>query len=231
MTEEEEQSEREIRASHRMMEVTEWELQRILLDIHDGPVQYMYAALSQLDLLRRAVGRSPVAEDPEVRLRMGRIRQLLESGLGEVRSFIGAFRPPEFEARELFELLESLVLQHESATDTEVALSVDSELPRVALPVKIALYRVLQEGLSNAYRHGGADHVRVTLSGRSGRGAPSVRMEIEDNGAGFDLGSATREEHFGLKGMRDRIEMIGGCFEITSSPGEGADIRLEVPAR
>ena len=80
---------REVGASRRMLAITEWELQRILLDIHDGPVQHMYAALSQVDLMEAALQRS-VGVDPEVVQRKDRIRKLLEDGLTEVRSFIGA---------------------------------------------------------------------------------------------------------------------------------------------
>lgn len=219
---------REIDASHRMMQVTERELQRILLDIHDGPVQHMYAALSQLDLLRRALDAAGVA-DPVVGERMERIRLLLEGGLNEVRSFIGAFRPPEFEARDLVTLLEGLALQHEAMTDTELALDVRGTLPDVPLPVKIGLYRVLQEGLSNAYRHGGAHLVTVRLRQVARRGEPRLRISISDNGHGFDPGRVDSDKHFGLQGMRDRVEMIGGRFKLRSQPGRGAMIAVEVP--
>jgi signal transduction histidine kinase len=218
---------REISASHRMMQVTERELQRILLDIHDGPVQHMYAALSQLDLLRRAL--DAPAGQAEARERIERIRLLLEGGLNEVRSFIGAFRPPEFEARELVTLLEGLALQHEAMTDTELELEVRGAIPQVPLPVKIGLYRVLQEGLSNAYRHGGAKRVVVRLRRVVRRGQPRLRMSVSDNGHGFDPRTVPAEKHFGLQGMRDRVEMIGGRFRLRSRPGRGAMIAVEVP--
>jgi signal transduction histidine kinase len=220
---------REISASHRMMQVTEWELQRILLDIHDGPVQHMFAALSQLDLLRRALV-SAECLSPEAEDRVGRIRQLLEGGLNEVRSFIGAFRPPEFEARGLVALLENLLLQHEAMTDTQVALEVRGPVPDLAVPVKIGMYRVLQEALSNAYRHGGADRVAVRLRGAAGREGPRLRMTVSDNGDGFDPERMAEGRHFGLQGMRDRVEMIGGRFRLRSAPGAGALIAVEVPA-
>lgn len=211
-----------------MMQVTERELQRILLDIHDGPVQHMFAALSQLDLLRRGLeaggGMTPEAAD-----RIGRIRQLLEGGLNEVRSFIGAFRPPEFDARALVPLLEGLLLQHEAMTDTQVALEVRGGVPDLAVPVKIGLYRVLQEALSNAYRHGGADRVVVRLRGVESRGERRLRMTVSDNGHGFDPAGKMGGKHFGLQGMRDRVEMIGGRFRLRSAPGAGAMIAVEVP--
>jgi len=217
---------REIDASHRMMQVTERELQRILLDIHDGPVQHMYAALSQLDLLRRAIDSG---DDAAVRERMERIRLLLEGGLNEVRSFIGAFRPPEFEARELVALLEGLALQHEAMTDTQIELDVRERLPDVPLPVKICLFRVLQEGFSNAYRHGGANRVVVRLRRVTRRGQPRLRMTVSDNGHGFDPGKIAGDKHFGLQGMRDRVEMIGGRYRLRSRPGRGAMMAVEVP--
>lgn len=220
---------RELSASHRMMQVNERELQRILLDIHDGPVQHMYAALSQLDLLRRALDAASV-HDAEVADRIARIRTLLEGGLNEVRSFIGAFRPPEFEARALVTLLESLVLQHESMTDTEVWLDVRGRVPDVPLPVKIALYRVLQEALSNAYRHGGANRVIVHLQCVERRGEARLRLSVGDNGHGFDPVTAPRDaKHYGLQGMQDRAEMIGGRFRLRSKPGRGAMVAVDVP--
>jgi signal transduction histidine kinase len=217
----------ELSASYRMMQVTERELQRILLDIHDGPVQHMYAALSQLSLLGRALD-APGGQ-AEARERIERIRLLLEGGLNEVRSFIGAFRPPEFEARDLVTLLEGLALQHEAMTDTRIELEVRGGLPDVPLPVKIGLYRVLQEGLSNAYRHGGANRVVVRLRRVVRRGEPRLRMSVSDNGHGFDPRAVPVDRHYGLQGMRARVEMIGGRFRLRSQPGRGAMIAVEAP--
>jgi len=218
---------RELSASHRMMQVTERELQRILLDIHDGPVQHMYAALSQLSLLGRALD-APGGQ-AEARERIERIRLLLEGGLNEVRSFIGAFRPPEFEARGMVTLLEGLALQHEAMTDTRIELEVRGRIPEVPLPVKIGLYRVLQEGLSNAYRHGGANRVIVRLRRVVRRGEPRLRLSVSDNGHGFDPRTVPVDRHYGLQGMRDRVEMIGGRFRLRSQPGRGAMIAVEAP--
>jgi signal transduction histidine kinase len=219
---------REISASHRLMHVTERELQRILLDIHDGPVQHMYAALSQLDLLRRAL-EAGAGGEPEAHDRIGRIRQLLESGLNEVRSFIGAFRPPEFEARDLVTLVEGLAMQHEAHTDTRVDLEVRPPLPDIPLPVKIAVYRVLQEALSNAYRHGGADRVAVRMRRVVRTGGPRLRVSVSDNGHGFEPRSVRPDKHFGVDGMRDRVEMVGGRFRLRSTPGRGTTVAVEVP--
>jgi signal transduction histidine kinase len=221
-------SDREIQASRRLLRVSEWELQQLLLDIHDGPVQAMYAALSQLDLLTRALGVPEGRGMEDALARADRIRLLLETGLREIRSFIGAIRPPHFETQSLEDLIESFAIQHESTTDTAVHLHVARDLPELEISTKIALYRVVQEALSNAYRHGGAQRVDIRIHVRHAITGPELRLSITDNGAGFEVGEHN-EGHFGLRGMQDRVEMIGGQFSLVSTVGRGTSIMLDVP--
>src|SRR5438093_1381055 len=89
-------------ASRRLLATSERELQRIVLDMHDGPVQDIFAALSQLQVLERAL-----APDPPSQVRARQAMGLLERALGEIRNFIGAFRPPGFERRPLGAIIES----------------------------------------------------------------------------------------------------------------------------
>lgn len=218
-----------IRASKRLIQVAEWELQQVLLDIHDGPVQHMYAALSQLDLLRRALEAGPEPGGAGVMARLDRVRALLEDGLTDVRTCIGAYRTPKFESNDISTLLEGLVLQHEAVTDTRVVLDTAEWDQPTPLPAKIVLYRVLQECLSNAYRHGGASEVLVKLEPSGAPGAPTLRLMVQDNGAGFDRAHLPGGRHFGLEGMEDRVAMVGGTFQLQSTPGSGTRITAEVP--
>ncbi len=219
----------QIRASKRLIQVAEWELQQVLLDIHDGPVQHMYAALSQLDLLRRALAAGSEGTGPEVTARLDRVRALLEEGLTDVRTCIGAYRTPKFETSDVSTLLEGLALQHEAVTDTRVVLDTAEWDRPTPLPAKIVLYRVLQESLSNAYRHGGASQVLVKLEPAGDAGAPALRLLVQDNGAGFDRTRLPGGRHFGLEGMEDRVAMVGGSFKLQSVPGQGTRILAEVP--
>ncbi|MGH2522824.1 MAG: sensor histidine kinase, partial [Anaerolineales bacterium] len=160
-------------AARRILAVTEQELQRIILDIHDGPVQKMFAALSQVNLLQARVQQGS-ATDEALQASLNRISELLETSLAEIKVSLGTFRPPEFARRDLVSVLEGLILQHEEFTDCRVDFEVRSAIPRVSLPVKIALYRIVQEALSNAYRHGGVKGARVALSAEG----KSVRLEV-----------------------------------------------------
>lgn len=218
-------------ASRRILSVTEEELSRIVLDIHDGPVQNLFAALSQLTRLQNEV-ESEVPEQAALLSTLSHVSQLVEASLHEIKSFLGTFRPPEFNRRSLLSIIEGLVIQHEEWTGTTVELTVDDSPDVVALPVKIALYRILQEGLSNAYRHAGVEKQWVHLWQEGDR----VCLEIVDKGRGFEPPplagprATEREEHIGLRGMRERVALLGGEFQLFSRPGEGTRITVKVPA-
>src|SRR3972149_3175264 len=107
-------------AAQRLLAVTEEELQRIVLDIHDGPVQNLFAALSQLTILRGRLASLPDAP-AEISASLHRAINLLEVSLGEVRDLLGAFRAPEFAARGLVEIVEDILIQHEGMADGKVA--------------------------------------------------------------------------------------------------------------
>jgi signal transduction histidine kinase len=211
--------------------VTEEELQRIILNIHDGPVQKLFAALSQVNLLQSRAAHGAVTQDQLAPI-LNRVSGLLESSLSEIKTSLGTFRPPEFARRELLSVIEGLIIQHEEFTGCPVDLEARSAIPAVSMPVKIALYRILQEALSNAYRHAGVKRVTVSLGAADGR----VRLEVVDQGRGFKpppmVGpeATEREEHIGLRGMRERIALVGGSLTIESAPGAGTRIVVEVPA-
>ncbi len=217
-------------ASHRLLSLTEEELSRIILDIHDGPVQYLFTALSLLTRIQNEIGQDPARADllPD----LAQVGVLLESSLYEIKFFLGTFRPPEFHRRSLLSVLQGLVIQHEERTGNTVELSAADLPDDIALPVKIALYRILQEALSNAYRHAQVDRHWVRIWFEDG----CVCMEVVDRGQGFEppsldeLPDTVQETHIGLRGMRDRVALLEGEFHLFSRPGEGTRILVKVPA-
>lgn len=219
-------------AARRILAVTEEELQRIILNIHDGPVQKLFAALSQVNLLQARASQDGVS-DPDWLACLNRVSELLEISLAEIKTSLGTFRPPEFARRDLLSVIEGLIIQHEELTTCRVDFDVQGEIPPVSLPVKIALYRILQEALSNVYRHAGVQRAMVRLSNSHGW----VRLEVIDQGRGFTPPPLTgpeateRGEHIGLRGMRERVSLVGGTFAIESAPGAGTRIIVEVPSR
>ncbi len=217
-------------ASRRLLATSERELQRIVLDMHDGPVQDIFAALSQLQVLERSLGGDPASQQ-----RAQQAVGLLERALAEIRNFIGAFRPPGFERRALDAIIEGLAVQHETLTDQVVELTVPPDLGDCALPTKIAVYRILQEALANGHRHSGASRQRVTVARRGA----AVALTVADDGKGFDPERVLAREadvgveggHFGLRGIQDRVAMLGGTFALESAPGRGTSLTVTLPAK
>jgi signal transduction histidine kinase len=130
-------------------------------------------------------------------------------------------------------MLEGLILQHEEFTGCQVDFEAQPDLPAVSLPVKIALYRILQESLSNVYRHAGVQQATVRLSAAGGR----VRLDISDEGRGFTppplVGpeATERVEHIGLRGMRERVALVGGMLMVVEwRPARGRISAWRAPA-
>ena len=215
--------------AHSILSITEEELSRIVLDIHDGPVQYQFTALSLLAEIQNEVQQTQPRSDLAPRL--AQVAMLLESSLYEIRSFLGAFRPPEFRKRSLISIFEGLIFQHEEWTHNTVEFVAEHVPAEVMLPVKIALYRILQEALSNTYRHAGVEEYTVRVWGDDG----DICLTVTDEGCGFDPAQLAQKldentQHIGLRGMKERVALLGGAFHLTSQPGQGTRLFIRVPA-
>jgi signal transduction histidine kinase len=221
-------SDREL-AGRRLLAVTEEELRRVMLDIHDGPVQNVFAALGQLSLVRARLTGLPGAREGLQGIAIA--MRLLETSLEEIRAVIAVGHAPEFAERTLAEIMEEVVVQHETLTNAAVTLEYGTPLPAVPLLVKIALYRIVQEAFANIRRHAGVGAATVRLSDRNG----VMRLEVEDHGRGFEppplVGPHATEElrHIGLRGMRERAAMVHGELSVDSHPGTGTRVVVQVP--
>ncbi|KPV53025.1 histidine kinase [Kouleothrix aurantiaca] len=219
-------------ASRRILSVAEEELQRIVLDIHDGPVQKLFALSSHLALLQAQLGDTPPEARATLEPTVQRATMLIEGALQDIRVMLSGLRMAEFHQRSLPDVLEELAFQHETLTSNHVALEIAGAIPPVSMPVKIALYRVMQEGLSNAYRHANVDRHAVRVSSHDGW----VELEVADQGRGFEPpplegpGATEREEHIGLRGMRERMHLVGGQLRVISQPGQGTRVIVQVPS-
>jgi signal transduction histidine kinase len=109
-------------------------------------------------------------------------------------------------------------------TGIRVSLTIFAGIEQCDSGIRTALYRVAQEALTNVARHAHASRVDISIRETAGR----IRMHIEDDGSGFDVAGKT--SRLGLMGMRERIEMVGGVFSLTSAPGQPTSIQVEIPA-
>jgi signal transduction histidine kinase len=234
--------ERVRKAAARTAEINEKMLRRIGHDLHDGPAQDLSLALLRIDALRAPPGDGPSLRSGETADDFAIVKSALESSLREIRAISSGLRLPELQPLTLVEVAAKAVRDHERKTGSNVAFeadaacfeqNADAALCRSAsLPVKITLYRVIQEALSNSYRHapGASRHVHLWPED------DSVNLEVGDDGPGFDLAQLDGDAdlpsgHLGMAGMRERIKVLGGTFHVSSSTQSGTQVQARIPLK
>ena len=218
-------------------------LRQVGADLHDGPAQLMGFAALRLDAIRGVVA------DPAAKADLTSVESAVKDAIKELRTIARGLSLPQIEQRPLDELVRSLTVAHAARTETSVEVVCTLPPDRPFPPaVKICIYRFVQEGLNNAWRHaaGVGQKVELTLNGGV------LTLTVSDKGPGFaaapdtatDTDTATGTDTtsgtattpavpvasdgsgMGLSGLQDRVESLGGSFERLSPPGGGAAIRM-----
>lgn len=219
--------ERVRRAAARTTALNERFLGRISADLHDGPGQDLSLALMRIEGLADTCINCPAAVDRKCAVSddFRAVQSALRSALGDLRAIAAGLHLPDIDRLSLADTAARAVRDYQRKTSSEVALTVGDIPPRAALPVKITLYRVLQESLANSFRHAGACPKRVSIAAADGH----VLVEVADRGPGFDPQHASADGHLGLAGIRERVEILGGTFELQAAPGQGTLVRVCLP--
>lgn len=207
------------RASQRTAALNERYLRRIGADLHDGPSQLL--ALAALKLDSPALNGAPATSEARG-CKLLAIKSTLEDAMQEIRSICHGLVLPHVEAAELPQILNLAVLSHEQRTGTTVTLSLSQTSYSLSPSEKICIYRFVQEALNNSYRHGGGIEQAVTQTADAGR----ITIEVSDGGPGFDP-EHVRPEGLGLAGLHERVESLGGSFEVESSEN-GTKVRMSL---
>ena len=197
-------------------ETLEQEIRRIAHALHDESGQLLVSVHLELARLAREV--------PAARPHVDRSQQLLERVERQLRELSHELRPAVLDDLGWLAAIEFLATAVTGRTriPIEVRSGVTQRLPAAA---EIALYRTVQEALTNAARHAAASCVRVEIEQRP----DGLHGVIADDGVGFEVEACVRNGGLGLKGMRERLEAVGGSLRIISAPGNGAEIRFRLP--
>jgi signal transduction histidine kinase len=208
--------------SRRMVRQHEEERRRLSLELHDETAQVFAAVKMQLGVVRERV-------EPEMAHRLDRALELVDEGMRGIRNVTNDLRPSLLDDLGLLPALRSLVTDFAERRGVNVTLDAPDALPVLSDEAEVALFRALQEALSNVARHAGSApaHVEIQDTGSD------VILRVADRGPGFDgEGSLARleaEGHLGLAGMRERILALGGEVSVKSSPGAGVVIVIRIP--
>lgn len=205
-----------------IMAAQEAERARVSRDLHDDVGQALTSVLLGLRLMEDSLAPA----DTTARGRVADLRELVVDGLRRTRQLAFDLRPTVLDDIGLVAALQRL--QEDLNARTGLTVELDTAAlqaeERLAPAVETALYRVIQEALTNVVRHARASVASVTLSARDGH----VRVFVEDDGVGFDPEERPARSHLGIQGMFERAELVEGSLSISSAPGKGTVVVLEV---
>jgi signal transduction histidine kinase len=211
------------RAMQTVLRATEQERVRLAADLHDGPVQELTALRYGLTRARNRIQRG---QPDQAEGLLSELEDELAAGITGLRRLMAELRPAVLDEQGLEVALHNQIRAFEATSGVACAISTGLQ-SRLGPDLETVLYRVTQETLNNIGKHAGASRVTMSLAAENG----SVRLRINDDGVGFDPAVAGRllsEGHFGLAGMRERVEMVGGHLSIDSAPGQGTTVDVEM---
>ena len=198
----------------------ERERARIGMDLHDGIIQSIYAVGLNLE-----AAADDVAHDPaEAQKRIDQAIEQLNDTIRDIRSYIFELRPTRFSG-DIEESLTSLAQEFKVNSLVDTTVEIAPGVPALDDERGLAIFHVALEALTNARKHARATVVRIALD----IVGDSVRLEVRDNGVGFDTAARHSDEHNGLRNMPERVLAAGGVFSIESAPGAGTTVRVEMP--
>ena len=202
----------------------ELERERISRELHDETGQALTSLLVQLKVLERLRDPSAIAQQAQ------ELREIVVGTLEEVRRLARDLRPAMLNDLGLTPTLDGHIKTFRRKTNLDIEFeAVVAENFRLPGDVELALYRTVQEALTNVARHANATKTLVLLEAVDS----TVSLSVSDNGCGFDVAAVlqSNESGVGLLGIRERVELIGGALQIDSAPGQGTRLRVDVEVK
>ncbi len=207
-------------ASARSATMGERTLRQIGADLHDGPAQYMAFAALRLDALKSQ------AKDERVKSDLLEIGSAVTEAITEIRNLSRGLSVPDLDRRDMSQVLESLADAHAARTGTAVRISgAETDLPELPSALRLCVYRFVQEGLNNSWRHADGRGQELRIGYHLGK----LQLSVLDDGPGFPPGGPidpkAGSERLGLTGLKDRVEALGGRLEfLNRADGDGGAI-------
>ncbi|MFO3797622.1 MAG: ATP-binding protein, partial [Anaerolineales bacterium] len=197
----------------------EEERRRIARELHDSTSQNLTSLMVSLRNLENTCGSERIARQAAA------LRQIVANTLEEVHEISIRLRPRLLDDLGLPAALERLAREWQGHYRIPVDLLIHIGEERLPSEIETAIYRIIQECLTNIARHAAAHSVSVLVERRGNE----VIAIVEDDGHGFDPAQSLGERHLGLAGMRERAELLGGRLTIESQPGAGTSIHVQIP--
>lgn len=201
-----------------MMLAEEQERVRIARELHDGLGQILSTAKLNVASLEGEQA------DPEDEKLVKNSMDLIDHSLREVRAISHNLMPTALIEKGLLKALEEQAQKINESNQVKLILEINGDYSKLEKSVEIAIYRIVQEVLSNMLRHSEADRIEIALNEESGK----LRLLIKDNGKGFDTSTIAKSKGIGWKNIFSRVSMFDGLIDIKSELGKGTDVTIEL---
>lgn len=207
----------------RILEAQEEERRRLSREIHDGPAQLLANTLLRTEIIEKKINSdSSDSVIEEVR----QLRYLVREALKEVRGIIYDLRPMALDDLGLVPALMKYLNTVEENFNIPIHFQLLGTDRRFSMKLETAVFRLIQESVQNACKHSQASQIEVKLEFQK----DSLSILIRDNGVGFQV-EKQREDSFGLIGMSERVDLLGGKITIHSEPNEGTAVMINIPIK
>lgn len=215
------------RMSRELQTVESNERRRLSRELHDEVGQLLTALKFDLDATRQALDQTSAEAVGRGRERIARALDLTDQLFVRLRRLVHALRPPVLEQLGLAEALHALAAEAQASSGVSCSFTPEGAANGAFLPEALegSLYRIAQELLTNVVRHAKATEAAIVLS----RNPDSIRLTVRDNGSGFELATAAAKGRFGLCGIQERAELLGGRMDIQPGEGRGTCVTIEIP--
>ena len=208
--------------SRKVLRAYEEERVRLARELHDE----VGMSLTTLKLNLQLYCSDIAANNREHKEKLGVIVKSIDELQRMIRDKAYFLRPPSLDELGLLDVVNNMIIELSKSTGIQGTLALSGSPEIIPVDVETALYRCIQEALTNAARHSGADNISVGINFSN----EQITVNVTDDGIGFVPDNAdSAGKHLGLQGMQERIDLLGGSLEIRSAPGEGTDIRIIVP--
>jgi two-component system sensor histidine kinase DegS len=206
-----------------LVNAQEAERQRLSRQMHDGPAQALSNFILQTEIAMRLLD----VDAEQARTELGNLKASAMSTFQKVRNFIFELRPMMLDDLGLVPTIRRYAETFKEQAGMELNVTVTGNERRMEPYLEVFIFRAMQELLGNSARYSQASLVKIQVD----MGDSMVKLSVDDNGKGFDPEASRKENGLGLKLIKERVELLGGNFEMDSAPGKGARAMLSVPAR
>lgn len=211
----------------KIIQAQEEERKRVAREIHDGPAQLMANVVLRAEIAERMLMKQDIEM---VHKELQDLKEMVRNSLSEVRKIIFDLRPMALDDLGLVPTLRKYTMDVSDRTGVLIELTTIGKEMRLPSAMEVAMFRLIQEALSNVVKHAKARNTLIKMEFHQGK----VMFIVKDDGIGFNPTSLRQEDarsHFGLMGMRERVDLLEGQMDIQSAHGEGTKLTISIPIK